>query len=1062
MNESNQDNGVPFQIGDWVLDLQKAGERGQYTGKSRKNGPIVMVELRYPDGRQMWRPLRSLQVAPDEGGASIENRLQSSAFGKVRDLQRLITFEKLRGTLHEVIYSMEAAQIDFYPYQFKPVLKFINSPTERLIIADEVGLGKTIESALIWMELQARRQAKRLLVVCPGILTEKWKNELRDKFLLDARIVDFKGLQGEIQELRSMGPAHSFVLIASYSGLRPPKKELKYLDREPGEGESESLKSQLLRELRSWDYDHPPFDLVVFDEAHYMRNSNTSTFRLGESLARHNNTGVLCVSATPVNNKNSDLSSLLKLIDQNFFETEEMFNQLLRSNRPAIASLNALSRTPPDMAALKRGVEGMALSPYIKNSPLFEQFLGLLSEVDADPANKSLLAKAQDLAEKLNLLGGYINRTRRVQVEEGRPVRRPIVLQVEYTPEEMQLYQSILRLVRKRCSRDMEPFHIFRVLGLQLRAASCLPTIAADIRNGGMAGLGGSLDDMAELLADGLGGSDFTDFEFENTELDENAELIVSFKELLEYDFEGNDRKFAKLLEMLRTTRDPKVVIFAYYRGTLRYLHRRLNEVGIGTAMIHGGIDHETRWAELDRFKGPDGPRVFLSSEVGSEGIDLQFCHTVINYDLPWNPMRVEQRIGRIDRIGQKSDVLHIVNFKVKNTIEERLYDRLHEKLLLFSSSLGDLEAIIGEEVQQLTIDLLSHELTEEEEASRIDATEQAIENQLLEIKKLEDSGDSLIALSDYVQKKIREDRDKGRYIQPDELEDYLDDFLERQFRGSEINHNTPADGCLRIRLSSEAQTSLGQFIQIDRSLSARPLRQGDFMITFRREAYERPNAATRRSVHFANHMSPLIRWITEQNRVGSHSFYNVSGLMLMDDSLPAGTYAYRIQRWKFQGLAKRETMVYAVKGLGLGDALNADDAEAVMHRLLRQSNDWDYPKFDQDELLNAYAVLGEDLIARFDQEVINFDAENRNTVQVRVQRAKSHWDRLIGQNEKAIETMYAKGQRQGNIKGFETILKNNMRNKNQKIRELSSGAEIDFEHEDIGAGVFQMIGSRG
>ena len=85
MSGSDQDNGVPFQIGDWVIDLQKAGERGQYTGKSRKAGPNVMVELRYPDGRQMQRPLRSLKAAPDEGGSSIESRLQSGAFGRVRD-----------------------------------------------------------------------------------------------------------------------------------------------------------------------------------------------------------------------------------------------------------------------------------------------------------------------------------------------------------------------------------------------------------------------------------------------------------------------------------------------------------------------------------------------------------------------------------------------------------------------------------------------------------------------------------------------------------------------------------------------------------------------------------------------------------------------------------------------------------------------------------------------------------------------------------------------------------------------------------------------------------------
>lgn len=1051
---------VPFEVGDWVLDLHNVGQRGQYFGKARRAGPHIMVSLKYPDGSIIQKPLQSLQAAPAEGSSSIESRLRSGAFGKVRDLQRLITFEKLKGTLHEVVYSMEAAQIDFYPYQFKPVLKFINSPTERLIIADEVGLGKTIESALIWMELQARRQAKRMLVVCPGILTEKWKNELRSKFQLDAKIVAFAELRDEINELRSVGPAHSFVLIASYSGLRPPKRELKFLDEAPDEGEKDTLKTRFLRDLRGWEYDHAPFDLVVFDEAHYMRNPGTSTFGLGESLAGHNDTGVLCVSATPVNNKNADLASLLRLIDRDFFETQEMFNQLLAANRPAIAALNALSRTPPDMDAIRDGVQGMSCSRFIKDSPLFKQFLTVLSDVESDPTSKPLLAKAQDMAEKLNLLGGYVNRTRRVQVEEGRPVRRPLVLQVEYTTEEMELYRSILRLVRKRCSRDRKPFHIFRVLGLQLRAASCLPAIAADIRNGGLESLGGTLDDMAELLAEGIGGSDYDDFEDDNGVSSESETADIDFKDLLKYDFEANDRKFAQLLEMLRTTKNSKLVIFAFYRGTLSYLKRRLNEAGIGTALIHGGVDHEKRWEELDRFRDQQGPQVLLSSEVGSEGIDLQFCRTVVNYDLPWNPMRVEQRIGRIDRVGQTADVLSIVNFKVKGTIEERIYERLHEKLLIFSSSLGDLEAIIGEEVQKLTIDLLSHDLTDEETTTRIDSTERAIENQLLEISKLEESGDSLIALSDYVQKKIREDRDRGRYIQPGELEDYLDDFLERKFRGSEINHNTPADGCMRIRLSPDAQSSLGEFMRDDRTLSARPLRQRDFKITFRREAHDRLNAADRRSVHFINHISPLIRWITQTNREASHAFYNVSALSLTDPKLTSGVYAYRIQRWKFRGIMPRDTMAFAVKPLRMGPLLDPDESEAILQRLLREGEDWDYAECDREELFDAHEALGDELDDRFDKEVAMFEAENKTAVQIRVQRAIGHWDRLIQQNERAIDTMIGRGRKQSVIKGWETRLRNTLSSKEQRIRELNRGMTIDFETEAVAAGVFRVNAS--
>lgn len=1051
--------GIPFQPGEWVIDIHQPGQRGQYTGKARKAGPHLMVELRYPDGGLKSRPLRSLQAMPQNAAASIEERLYSGPYGKVRDLQRLITYEKLKGTLHEVVYSMEAAQIDFYPYQFKPVLKFINSPTERLVIADEVGLGKTIESALIWTELQARRQARRLLIVCPKILTDKWRDELRTKFLLDARTVGFPDLQQEIAELKKAGTSHPFVLIASYSGLRPPKRELKLLEMPPEEDEDGVAKTRFLRELRHWPHDHPPFDLVIFDEAHYMRNAGTSTFHLGETLSSHDDTAILCVSATPVHNSNTDLHSLLRLIDRNFFETQGMFEELLRANRPAISAIHALSQTPVDMGGLEGAVSGMAQSDFINKSPLFNQFLGLLAELQRAPANKSLLAKAQDMAEKLNLLGGYLNRTRRVQVEEERPERRPKVLAVEYTPQEMTLYRSILELVRRKCSRDAKPFHIFRVMGLQLRAASCLPAIASQIREGRLTNLGGSFEEMAELLSEGLGEEVCDDY-FADMETDDDDLQPDDLKKLVNFDFEANDSKFAQLRDLLLRKTEPteKVVIFAYYRPTIAYLMRRLCADGLSVAVIHGGIDHEHRWAELDRFKDPGGPRVLLSSEVGSEGIDLQFCRIVVNYDLPWNPMRVEQRIGRIDRVGQKAKVLSIVNFKVRDTIEERLYDRLHSKLLRFANSLGDLEAIIGEEVQRLTIDLLSQHLTPEEESARMDRAERAIENQLIEIQRLEESGDALVALSDYVQKKIRENREKGRYLQADELEDYVADFFEREFRGSEVNHNTPAKGCLRVRLSHEAHSSLADFIRNDRSLMARPFHQREFSISFRRDAMDRLTPHLKRSVSFVNHLSPLIRWITQRNRDGVHAFYNVSALSIMAAQIPPGGYAYRIQRWTLRGMLPRDTMHFGVVCLGSGECLDSGAGERVLQQLLREGKDWDYPECDNDQLREAYDALGSEMDRRFDTALREFEAENQTTVQIRVQRAANHWDRLIDQSERAIQTMVQAGRAASLIRARETRLRNEREHKSARIHELEKSAQIDFDVEEVAAGIFRVM----
>lgn len=1004
-----------------------------------------MVQLSYPGGSTSWRPLACLEAMSQSGSNSIEDRLRAGHFGLIRDLKRLVTYEKLKGALHEVIYSMEAAQIDFYPYQFKPVLKFINSPTERLIIADEVGLGKTIEAALIWLELQARRQAQRLLVICPKILADKWRDELRSKFLFDARVVNFSELEEEISELRRTGPSHSFVLIATYTGLRPPKAELRLM-REPPDVEPQgSLKTKLLRELHHWSLGYDPFDLVIFDEAHYMRNPATTTFSLGSNLAA-NAGAVLCVSATPVNNSNTDLHSLLRLTDESFFETQGMFEELLEANRPSVQAGNALSRMPLDKAMLETAVKGMSSSPFINQSPLFKQFLEKLSELD--PANKSQVAKCQDLAEKLNLLGGYVNRTRRVQVKEHRPLRDPSVLLVEYSPEEMQLYRTILQIVREKCRQDSRPFHVFQVIGLQLRAASCLPVLAQEIRDGRF----GTPED---LFGEAMGEEIYDDIFDDNP----GEELTAAgLDKLLAYDFEEHDSKYRELKRMLTDiVPDEKVIIFAYYRPTLAYLRRRIMNEGINVAVIHGGIPNDARWEEIERFKDPRGPRVLLSSEVGSEGIDLQFCRVMANYDLPWNPMRVEQRIGRIDRVGQQAKHLSIINFKVRDTIEERLYDRLHSKLERFANSLGDLEAVIGNEVQRLTVELLSKELTPEQESRLMEQSEQVIEQRLLQVQALEESGDALIALSDYVQRKIEEDRAKGRYMQPDELEDYLTDFFEREYQGCQINFNTPFQGCLNIKLINDAQYSLANFIREDRSLSARPLRQREFNITFKRDIIQNMPLSQKKSVHFINHLSPLIRWITKTNQERAHSFFNVSAIMLKYPDLTPGDYCYRVERWTLKGLTKREMLAYGVRSLNDGRIMSEGEAEALFQHLLRQGRDWTYADCDNNTLVSAHRMLERDLADRFSAAAEDFNAENTTAYQIKVQRVQSMFDRRIAQHEQRLRTLREAGREARMIRPAEGLLQNAIKNKEQRLHELKDKARVDMEQAEVAAGVFRV-----
>jgi SNF2 family DNA or RNA helicase len=1037
---------VPFQKGQQVFNKANPSERGYYTGNYQEIPGITLVEIQFNDGSKKSLALNAVEVIDLASTSSLKEQLKAEYFGGKTDLRRLITYEKLKGTLHEVIYSMEAAQIDFYPYQFKPVLKFINSPTERLVLADEVGLGKTIESGLIWMEMQARHQSSRLLVVCPKILAEKWKDELKTKFLLDARIVDFNAFRDEIDELKKNGPQHPFVLIGTYTGLRPPKEERNNLKRPPEDTPSKSKKAQLLRELRHWPEDHYPFDMVIFDEAHYMRNQATTTFHLGECLSS-NARSVLCVSATPVNNTNIDLHSLLRLIDEEFFATQSVFDELIDVNRPTVQLGNALTQSTIDETVITHAVSEMAKSQYINRSPLFEKLLEVLSHLSESAyKDKKQLALCQDMAEKLNLLGNYVNRTRRLQVQENRPIRTPIVLSIEYTSQEEALYKAILKLVRLKCRLNNQPFHVFQVMTLQLMAASCLPMLADRILHEDL-----NADD--NLLQEAMG-----------TELPEKNQQAISrddilgLRHLVNYDFKKHDSKFNKLLELIHgKLRDEKIIIFSFYRSTLAYLRDRLSSAGERVTSIHGGIKTEDRWKEIDRFKDPAGPRILLASEVGSEGIDLQFCRVVVNYDLPWNPMRVEQRIGRIDRVGQKANQLSIVNFKIQGTIEERLFEKLYQKLDQFSNSLGDLDAVIGEEIKKLTIDLLSNDLTPQQEAAKIDQAGQVIENQAVTIQNLINNAPALVALSDYVQKKVEEDRNKGRYLQAKELESYLVDFFDRNFKGTEIGYNDPKPNCFRLRLSEEARMSLLGFISNDRTISARPLRHKEIKFSFDREVIKRLPSALRSSVHFINHLSPLIRWMTKVNQDRDHEFHKLSALKLKAGPLPVGEYLYRIERWKMQGLSNFEKLAYGIIPIQNGNPLSEDNAELIFQKILMESENWSYRSYDANLMLEKYDQLKSEMSKWFAEALSQFKAENDSSYQIKTTRVENIYSRRIQAHEDRLTTLIQRGREERYIKGAETRLRNTQETMASILQKLKGKSILLPERGGIATGIISV-----
>ena len=727
-------NHVIMNPGTLVRIKSDPGRQGITTGKFRtKPDGRVFWQVTFPDGVQ-YIPGKQMEPVPTKMESPID-LLGQGKFGRARDLRGTITHIRLNGRLADLIYSMEVTNTDFYSYQFKPVLNFLESPSNGLLIADEVGLGKTIEAGLIWTELRSRYDARNLLVLCPAMLREKWRAELLLRFGINALMVDAIGLKQLCEDSRN-GVLDGFAAVCSMQGLRPSKG-----------WNDESLTPKngsaiLARFLGDNEHDDPLLDLLIVDEAHYMRNKETSTNLLGR-LLRSVTENVVLLSATPIHLKNRDLFQLLNLVDEDSFNQVHVFDDILEANEPLIAARDYILQGSTDSDGFLKLLKDAKEFPLIGESRQ-------LNKIIQDPPSqeefedKSVRSKLAGRLERINLLGKVVTRTRKREVTEWKVIREAIGEKVEMTLAETNFYEQITTIIRKYCiERDVQEG--FLLVTPQRQISSSMPAALRAWQR--------KSEDFSEQLYEDFG-VDAQDSQLGPLvqEIIDNIKDLGSLKELWD-----NDSKYIRLSSILKKVlhHDPreKIIIFAYFRPTLFYLQERLEAEGIRCVTIVGGVAE--KYKLLEQFEKIDGPNVLLASEVVSEGVDLQFARMIVNYDLPWNPMKVEQRIGRIDRLGQKAPKIIIWNLFYRCTIDERIYDRLYERLNIFKRALGGLEAVLGDEIKFLTIELLKGQLTEEQENERIMQTAQAIANLQEQEEKLEDQANNLVAHGDYILQQV-------------------------------------------------------------------------------------------------------------------------------------------------------------------------------------------------------------------------------------------------------------------------------------------------------------------
>ena len=907
---------------------------GVLTSETSGSAARLRYLVVFPDGEEFVLA-ESLEVVAGKSTLDPFDCITNGRFGRVPDLRGAITFYRLSGKLANLIYSLNTTNTQFLPYQFKPVMQFLDSPSNGLLIADEVGLGKTIEAGLIWTELRARQDARRILVVCPAMLREKWKMELANRFGVSAQIVDAGDLLGQLQEVKK-NPQTSFALIVSMQGVRPSS------NWDDDEQPSMSSSAQLARFLKETELDDPLLDLVIIDEAHYLRNQTTKTHLFG-TLLRPVTLSMVMLSATPIQLNSTDLFNLLHLLDEDAFPFEGSFDMVLRMNEPVVRLRDRILAGQVDREEFIQTIQEISQLPYYRRSEQVKFFLKSPPEDTTldSPKGRSELG---DMLDRLNPLSKVVSRTLKRDVTEGRVQREALVIRAEMSEVESAFYNAVTDKVREYCGfMDISEGFMLTIPQRQISssmAAACKGWLGrvADAE----------LDDEQLYELDVVKDAEPVKPKKVKEQPKKNmgdllSELVSISREVGNVtELRNHDNKYRELVTSLKrywkANPSKKVVLFAFYKNTLHYLAERLQEDGVDPVVLHGGMDKQQA---LKTFEDPNGPSILLSSEVASEGVDLQFSSLLINYDLPWNPSKIEQRIGRIDRIGQEAPKILIWNFIYAETVDDRVYSRLLQRLNIFERALGSMEMILGDEIRSLSYELLSHNLTPEQEQDRIDKARVAIENVNRMHEKLEAEASSLIAHGDFIQNKVKAAKELGRYIRGNDLLAYVQDFIGKGYPGSRLLSDPKEPEHFRFDLSADARLDFTAFLQKNYLqgktglLSASPPKL----------LFENRLGKSALGIERVTQDHPLIRFISAQmlERGSNSTYFPVSAckVSMSDPRFQPGVYVYSLARWTLSGSRDVERLEYVAKRLSDGVLLDGDLAEWLVNKAAHDGIDW-------------------------------------------------------------------------------------------------------------------------
>lgn len=948
-----------FSKGDLVVNPTDPSKTSVIIGGPRQVGGTDFYVVLLADEEQAIYPASELVARasdPDNPVSWLTDRplLDPHSFA------RSITQLKLTAGLTDMVYSLSSSRTAFRVHQFKPVLKVIDSPVHRLLLADEVGLGKTIEAGLVWTELDARTPMRRVLVVCPSGLRRKWQIEMERRFDREMQIVDRAGFLEFVDRYEERGDVTRFFAISSFPQLRHDSV-IDALSQRP-----------------------PAFDLVIVDEAHALRNTQTKTHHLGELLAQCSD-GLLFLSATPVNLGSNDLFNLLRLLRPDEFNDPTLFRFQLEPNEWINAAASVLrSGSPPDWdraLELLRTVEQTSQAARFARDP---RYRAVVKQLEARSEDRAVVVELQAEIADLNTLAHVYTRTRKRDLPDQPAVRRARHLEVELTATERVVHDLTLELVSslKRQTSGAAP-SLAAVMPAR-QASSCLPAMRAylaDLRERGR---------IVVDLSEGEEDDEETFSAVDTNDLAVDDDLIRTLGDLdgIWDQMEGVDSKYdvlAEALSDLRAEGSHKALLFAYFRGTLAHLHDRLTRDGYTCLLLHGGVPQRDRDSIIQRFRHEDID-VLLCSEVGSEGLDFEFCDVVVNYDLPWNPMRLEQRIGRIDRYGQKSPVIHVINFKVPGTIDTEIFWRLYDRLGVFERSIGELEPILGEQFREVNRAMASRELTFDEQQTVVEDIAQAIEREQQQLEQFEEVRDRLVGSDAFIEQSLGEAYRSKRYVTADELARYVEGFVREHAGPARLD--PPVNGghgyslvgspTLADLLRSHGAGHLTpSFTSILNTLEA----GGTLVCTFD------PETAGTTDADFITLRHPLVRTMADVLGDEDHRLHR-AGFVELDDERFTGEWIFFVVTLTASGLLPKKSILVVACERGM-DVVNEQVGDAVLTHLagaeparLQQQH---IPIVESREVEAAYGAVLDSIAAR--REQLQLRLQDRNDAIISAQQ---------------------------------------------------------------------------